>query len=396
VSVSDALVSMAHSNVIVTRGSSSSSSSDCNDLITTVEASFLRQSQNFELIQASMLRQNQHMEMLQSYATQLGTVINRLSNDQSIIRNEQSSMRAEMIERFATLESTQNPLTTLINTSEVLRSAFFFLMSVGMDSRFGLICAWPIMLKKTCFIAISLQLLSQTCSKLFPQHKYTILELFRAFKCIDSPNMEVIRLAYSVLPLPQPKSLARNQSWASMSAVTFFEICQSILKRFPVAHNWLIDFEYNQEGHVDIKLPSRTKVDKSSATNYNLRNKIAWGVPVWTEILNSEGVKTYLQLLKPFNPDVCFDKVIHFSGITPLPDDAVERHISGPRGKSFDHLLLATETCESSEDPCVATNEQTEDAESSEEQVVAEDENEDEDSLINDVIQQQNKRIRRR
>ena len=123
---SDAQVSIPHSNVIVASGSSSSTSSYFNHIMTTLEASLVRQSQNMELInqqmerhdqnmarhQAAMLsqmeRHHQNMARLQAvmlsqmemlHATQVGTVISgrtERSSNTSTLSNNNDTRRASV------------------------------------------------------------------------------------------------------------------------------------------------------------------------------------------------------------------------------------------------------------------------------------------------------------
>src|SRR3989344_3922436 len=105
---SDAQVSIPHSNVIVASGSSSSTSSYFNHIMTTLEASLVRQSQNMELINQQMERHDQNMARLQAvmlsqmemlHATQVGTVISgrtERSSNTSTLSNNNDTRRASV------------------------------------------------------------------------------------------------------------------------------------------------------------------------------------------------------------------------------------------------------------------------------------------------------------
>ena len=319
----------------------------------------------------SLHRQSSNMEAMQAMALQMGGMLNQLANGQMEIRQEQAELRAKMAadadalkKRMDALENSsavmENATTVsakAVDSSSTLRYALRFLMTAGMDTRTGLVCAFPMMRGPTCYVVISLHLLKFSFNRIFKTHTikgHSMSNFSHAFLNVDAAaSRDALETAQRVMPIVEDKSVSRRgcDTWAVMKASRFVQLCLDMETRYPVDddrkwstdHLWeVVDDEVTVK---ELDMPQRMKNTNTSADDYTKKDKIAWNVPVWRDILDSAAVKEYVRIVAEAKGEEMPVNACHFSGLDLFPTMTVEPHPRMPlprRGKGYMMSAVAT------------------------------------------------------
>ena len=286
------------------------------------------------VVAQSLERQNANMEAMQTMALTMGNMLTTIAEEQRMLRHDLTTestglkRRLEALEE-AQLKSSSVPLKNL-DASGPLRYALRYLMTAGMDTRTGLVCAFPVMYGKSCHVMISLHLLKFSFNRVFKSHSIKDRSLAMFLQAFSSLNAiaprDTVDRALQVLPIVPERQ--KNNNWVKLPAARFVEMCLEMEDRYPLDNDdttWTTDHLWENDDPLEVDMPARMRHDTSSADNYEKRDKIAWNVPVWRDILESEAVREYVRLVatakKEEVPGVC-----HFSGIELFPLHTVEDH----------------------------------------------------------------------
>lgn len=293
----------------------------------------------------SLARQNNNMETMQSMALTMGHMLTAITEEQQRLRHEVREESASLKRRLEALEEAQVKAASVpvknVDSSGPLRYALRYLMTAGMDTRTGVVCAFPVMYGQTCNVMISLHLLKFSFNRIFKTHSIkdrSLAQFINAFSEIDAiAPRDTVERAAQVLPILPERSGQKNNNWVKLPAVRFVELCMDLDARYPIDSDdaaWSTDHLWRNDEPNEIEMPVRMRIDTSSADNYSKRAKMAWNVPVWKDILETEAVRAYVRIVadakKEEVPDTC-----HFSGIELFPAHTVEDHPRKPvrRGK---------------------------------------------------------------
>ena len=302
-------------------------------------------------LEASLVRQSANIESMQTMALQMGSMLTQLTTNQFEMRREQQELRTELTDsaemlkqRLEALETSASTLQTTstvsvksIDSSPALRYALRFLMVAGMDTRTGLICGFPVMCGPTCYIAISLHLLKFSFNRIFKGHVTkgrAMGDFSRAFHELDAAvSRDCLEKAVDVLPITgEGRGRRVSDTWAMLKASRFVQLCGDLDARYPIEddRNWSTShlWEDGDFGlHVkEVEVPQRMKNDRTSADDYLKKNKVAWNVPVWRDILESRGVTEYVKLVAEARGEDVPDGPCHFSGLELYPTATVDDH----------------------------------------------------------------------
>jgi len=318
---------------------------------------------------ACLERQATNAEQMQMMALQMGNMLTRLSTGQLELKQQleteakkRDSESSEMRLRLERLENTtRNVTSTTVNALDAnpaLRYALRYLMTGGMDTRTGIVCAFPVRYLGECYVAISLHLLKYSHNRVFKRHPTkgrAISDFARAFYNIDATApAKLAEKASTILPIVLSVTRRSADTWAALKATQFVQLCMELDERYPVDDNkWNTDHLWNDDETVkELDMPARMKKDNSSADDYTKKEKIAWNVPVWRDILLDPAVEEFYDVVARAKDQDVPVGATHFCGIQLYPAVTVEDHPRMPVrcGKGPESVHEARQRAQSMQD----------------------------------------------
>jgi hypothetical protein len=222
----------------------------------------------------------------------------------------------DLLKRMAVLER-DGPASSPDDT-RVRKFAVNYLIRVGMNTRYGFMCAVPVEWNNALYLAISLNLVATTVRTFAPNHAEgkTMMTMRAAFNSVAGGKREIIDLAQKVLPIEEKPQVtaAEARRWVVLRADDFVQMC--------------FDDMTDEEWEVSAKLESTRalplgdkgfkfhKQTKSVTADANPRpaTKLSWGVEACDDILSSQAMVRYRDLvIDKFSPGRHSTTTAHFT-----------------------------------------------------------------------------------
>lgn len=222
----------------------------------------------------------------------------------------------DLLKRMAVLER-DGPASSPDDT-RVRKFVVNYLIRVGMNTRYGFMCAVPVEWNNALYVAISLNLVATTVRTFAPNHAEgkTMITMRAAFNSVAEGKREIIDLAQKVLPIEEKPQVtaAEARRWVVLRADDFVQMC--------------FDDMTDDEWKVSAKLESTRalpledkgfkfhKQTKSVAADANPRpaTKLSWGVEACDAILSNQGMVRYRDLVNDkFSPGRRSTVTAHFT-----------------------------------------------------------------------------------
>jgi hypothetical protein len=240
-----------------------------------------------------------------------GAVVN-MQKDVSVMRSDVDGIH----KRLAVLEGLTDEVNRCVSGNACIRDCIKFLCVVGMDTRFGFICAWPVFNENNWHLVISLHLLSYAGKTLFPQAEFNISQMKVAFKSLMKPDRVLVNKA--LLHMPHRSTSISNanalSTWVTLRYDTFLKMKNIVYANYcnDIDH-WKIStdrFMLDEYGISTLKFNTRMTINTNKSNG-----KIVWGHPV----IQRNFTKDIMEFVKTFHN--CTVENVHFSLISVFPDE---------------------------------------------------------------------------
>ena len=220
----------------------------------------------------------------------------RIADDVVSLRESvkvQSSQNEEILKRVARLESTRSMSSN--NDNRLHKFLVNYLMRVGMDTRFGFMCAVPVSYEGGLYIAISLNLLTGTVATFFPNRKddKTMAKFRDTIESVLDGKKTIIKLAQQVMAIHENDVKAPEaRKWVVLKAEAFLDMCET----------------YRTEDVWDGTEKLKMKLEDPSGVNFDFRkmcnfahedeysddgHKMRWGESMSDELLATPAMREY-------------------------------------------------------------------------------------------------------
>jgi hypothetical protein len=232
---------------------------------------------------------------------------NRISHDVGALKEsmetESNAIKAQnvdILKRVAVLEK-DGPSSSPDDT-RMRKFAVNYLIRVGMDTRFGFMCAVPVLLRGNLYVAISLNLMATTVRSFFQsrQEGKTMMKIRAAFQSVPDENREVIALAQKVLAVKEKDVITASDArrWVVLRAEDFVKMCEDDLDDDDwVGTDKLVEKQKNETGCKGFIFIKQTNFVKDVGYNPATATKMNWGTRVSPKILATEPMKAYREMV---------------------------------------------------------------------------------------------------
>ncbi len=211
---------------------------------------------------------------------------------------ENGKKLTDLAGRLEQMEKKQESKYSVIDTHPAIRRAFQFLLTVGMSTTAGVLCAFPVNLpvagqaEEATYVAISLHLLTAAYKKLYPSraaiNQADFHAAFSKLPCREDLTKEIVQAMVNVLPISSYKNKAPPATWALLPLSVFLTCADQI--QHGMYSNEI--FEEPDESLFPVTLAANGK--HVCDFDPELPSKPAWGFSVPLEGLSSAAVRTYL------------------------------------------------------------------------------------------------------